>query len=309
MLKGRIEEKKRVNINSDSFVKGGSVMSRNILAGLVVLALIFAGSAAALADRGDPLSYQIMPSKSANEASVQVYLTNSEGMAGASIPLSFASVGSDIQCTGITWEGSRVAHFMLFPQIDNINKMVLLGMVRDLGEKISDVLPAGTGLLATLHFSSERTPCQPELKITSWPLSVGSLYFNMSDDKGNPICERPVKEEAVAITQIDNDHQSEQIAENNTATTFKLERNFPNPFNPETMIKFSLAEASKVNLSIYNVLGQVVRMLVNEELPAGVHSIMWDGKNAQGSDVSSGVYFYRIKAGDFESTMRMTLLR
>jgi hypothetical protein len=308
MLKGRAEEKKRVNINSDSFVKGGSVMSRNILAGLVVLALILTGSTA-LADRGDPLSYQIMPSESANEATVKVYLSNFEGMAGASIPLSFASEGSDIQCTGITWEGSRVAHFVLFPQIDNVNKMVLLGMVRDLGDKISDVLPAGTGLLATLHFSSERSPCQPELKITSWPLSAGKLYFNMADDKGNSICEKPVKEEPIAISQIDNDRQSEQIVENSAVSTFKLERNFPNPFNPETMIKFNLAKASKVSLNIYNVLGQVVRTLVNEELPAGIHSIVWDGKNAQGSDVSSGVYFYRIKAGDFESTMRMTLLR
>jgi hypothetical protein len=306
MLKGRVEEKKRVNINSDSFVKGGSVMSRNILAGLVVLALILAGSAA-LADCGDPLSYQIMPSKSTNEATVKVYLNNSEGMAGASLPLSFASVGSDIRCTGISWEGSRVSHFALYPQIDNEKKIVMLGMIRDLGDNISDVLPPGSGLIATMYFSSESNPCQPELKITSWPLSAGKLYFDLVDDKGISICNKPVRQEAVAIPQIGG--ESNPVLENNKVSEFELERNFPNPFNPETVIKFNLPEASRVNLNVYNVLGQVVRTLVNEELSAGVHSVIWDGKNAQGSDVASGVYFYRIKAGDFESTMRMTLLR
>lgn len=308
MLKGRVEEKKRVNINSDSFVKGGSVMSRNILAGLVVLALILAGSTA-LADCGDPLSYRIMPSTSTNEATVKVYLNNSQGMAGASIPLSFATVGSDIRCTGITWEGSRVSHFALYPQIDNEKKIVMLGMIRDLGDKISDVLPPGSGLMATLHFSSVKDLCLPELKITSWSLSGGVLYFSMVDDKGISICTKQVKEQAVAIPQVDNDGESDPVLEYNRVSTFKLERNFPNPFNPETVIRFNLPEASRVNLNVYNVLGQVVRTLVNQELPAGLHSVIWDGKNTQGSDVSSGVYFYRIKAGDFESTMRMTLLR
>jgi len=308
MLKGRVEEKKRVNINSDSFRKGGSVMSRNILAGLAVLALILAGSTA-LADCGDPLSYQIMPSKSTNEATVKVYLSNSEGMAGASIPLSFASVGSDIRCTGISWEGSRVSHFALYPQIDNDNKIVMLGMIRDLGDNISDVLPAGSGLIATLYFSSEKNPCQPELMITSWPLSAGKLYFDLVDEKGISICKIPAKQEAIAIPQIGDDEQPNPVLENNKVSDFKLERNFPNPFNPETVIKFNLPEASRVSLNVYNVLGQVVKTLVNEELSAGLHSVIWDGKNAQGSDVSSGVYFYRIKAGDFESTMRMTLLR
>jgi len=266
-------------------------------------------SSVALADCGDPLSYQIMPSKSTNEATVKVYLSNSQGMAGASIPLSFASVGSDIRCTGITWEGSRVSHFALYPQIDNDKKIVMLGMIRDLGDNISDVLPAGSGLIATLHFSSERNPCLPELMITSWPLSAGKLYFSMVDEKGSSICSKQVKEQAIAIPQIGNDDESNPVLENNKVSDFKLERNFPNPFNPETVIKFNLPEASRVSLNVYNVLGQVVRTLVNEELSAGLHSIIWDGKNAQGSDVSSGVYFCRIKAGDFESTMRMTLLR
>ena len=308
MMKGKYEEKKRANINSDSCMKGGLVMSRNILAGLVVLALIFAGSVT-WADCGNPLSYQIMPSNSANEATVKVFLNNSSGMAGASIPLSFGSVDSDIQCTQISFEGSRVAHFTAkYPQIDNVNKRVLVGLVRDLGRDIDDVLSAGSGLVFTLHFTSEKSRCQPDLKMVPWPLSAGKLYFDMVDAEGNSICKTQVREQAVPIPGKD-ERGADPVLQETKTSDFKLERNFPNPFNPETVIKFNLPEASPVSLNVYNILGQVVRTLVDEELPAGIHSVTWDGRNGQGFDVASGVYFYRIKAGSFESTERMTLLR
>jgi hypothetical protein len=308
MLKGRKEEKVRVNRNSNSFVKGGLVMSRNILAGLVVLALVLVGSAA-LANCDNPLSYQVVPSKSANAATVKVYLSNSVGMAGASIPLSFAAIGSDIQCTQISFKGSRVEHFKgQYPQVDNVNKRVLIGLVRDLGPEIDDVLPAGEGLVATLHFVSEKNQCRPELSIVAWPLSAGKLYFDMVDQKGGSICQKKAEDRAIAIP-IKDGGSTEAVEPEAKTSTFQLERNYPNPFNPETVLKFNLPEASKVDLKVYNILGQVVRTLVDEELPAGPHSVVWDGRNDQGSDVASGVYFYRIQAGSFESTMRMTLLR
>jgi len=308
MMKGKDEEKKRVNINSNFRVKGGLVMSRNILAGLVVLALIFAGSAA-WADCGNPLSYQIMPSNSANEAVVKVFLKNPAGMAGASIPLSFSSVGSDIQCTQISFQGSRVDHFTAkYPQIDNVNKRVLVGLVRDLGDQLDDVLPAGEGLLFTLYFSSEKSRCQPELEMVPWTLSAGKLYFDLVDAKGNSICKAKVGEQAIAIPGED-ERGADPVLQESKTSDFSLGKNFPNPFNPETVIEFNLPEASQVSLNVYNILGQVVRTLVDEELPAGPHSVTWDGKNGQGSEVASGVYFYRIKAGNFESTERMTLLR
>jgi flagellar hook assembly protein FlgD len=90
---------------------------------------------------------------------------------------------------------------------------------------------------------------------------------------------------------------------------FEVKGNFPNPFNPETVIKFNLPQASPVTLRVYNILGQVVNTLVNEPLDAGSHSVRWDGKNAQGRDVASGVYFYRATAGGYESIQKMTLLR
>jgi hypothetical protein len=305
MLKGRQKVKKGLNVNLNPFLKGGLVMSRNILAGFVVLTLVFLGSTV-MAGSGIPVSYQILPNSNANTATVKVYLENNAGMAGTNIPLSFGSTNSDIQCTKIDFTGSRVAHFQRFPSIDNQNKRLLIGLIRDLGENIDDVLPPGEGLVATLYFSSKDSRCAPELKLTSWPLSAGKFYFEMVDDKGNSITDFEAKDADIPIPVKPGG--TEEAVESKP-THFNLDQNYPNPFNPETVIKFSLPQDSRVSLKVYNILGQVVNTLVDETLPAGNHSVSWNGKNERGTDVASGVYFYRIKAGDYESIMKMTLLR
>jgi len=86
--------------------------------------------------------------------------------------------------------------------------------------------------------------------------------------------------------------------------TFILNQNYPNPFNPETEIMFSLPEDSKVILTVYNILGQVMATLVNDQMEAGNHSIRWNG-----SHLASGVYFYQIQAGTFTATKRMVLMK
>jgi hypothetical protein len=90
---------------------------------------------------------------------------------------------------------------------------------------------------------------------------------------------------------------------------FALWQNYPNPFNPETTIRYSLAQESSVRLSIFNVLGQEVISLVDANQAAGFHEIAWDGKDAGGSMVASGLYFYRLQTRDFMETRKMVLLR
>ncbi|NIV92456.1 T9SS type A sorting domain-containing protein [candidate division KSB1 bacterium] len=97
---------------------------------------------------------------------------------------------------------------------------------------------------------------------------------------------------------------------------FSLEQNYPNPFNPTTEIKFALPEHGHVILSIFNVAGQKIQTVVDEQKTAGYHNIIWDSKDQFGNEVASGIYVYRIhvrpsKAGSepFESVKKMTLLR
>ncbi|MEG8946046.1 FlgD immunoglobulin-like domain containing protein [Rosettibacter firmus] len=91
--------------------------------------------------------------------------------------------------------------------------------------------------------------------------------------------------------------------------SFALEQNYPNPFNPSTIISYQIPEMSKVQLIIYDAIGKEVRKLVDEIKPAGKYQITWDGKDNSGNRVSSGVYFYKIIAGNFVQTKKMILIK
>ncbi len=95
----------------------------------------------------------------------------------------------------------------------------------------------------------------------------------------------------------------------NLPLTFSLKQNFPNPFNSETVIEYFLPQVSRVKITIYNLLGQRVKVLLNARESAGNKKVTWDGKNGRGEVVSSGIYFYRIEADEFTQTKRMVLLK
>ncbi len=91
--------------------------------------------------------------------------------------------------------------------------------------------------------------------------------------------------------------------------TFVLKQNFPNPFNPTTKINFDLPISSNVKLEIFNLLGQKVRTLVDEKVNAGFISVVWDGRNDFGKQVSSGIYIYKIQADNFTQSKKMVFLK
>ena len=92
-------------------------------------------------------------------------------------------------------------------------------------------------------------------------------------------------------------------------TAFRLGDARPNPFNPRTAIYFDLPRASEVRLVIYDAAGQLVRTLVDGSWPAGSHAVEWDGRDAVGRPAGSGIYFYAMRAGSYQSQRRMTLLK
>ena len=93
------------------------------------------------------------------------------------------------------------------------------------------------------------------------------------------------------------------------ANKYALLSNYPNPFNPETQIRYELLSDSFVVLSIYNINGQLVNSLVNADLEAGVYNAMWNGADNKGAEVSSGVYLMQLKTNNEVITNKITLLR
>jgi hypothetical protein len=91
---------------------------------------------------------------------------------------------------------------------------------------------------------------------------------------------------------------------NNVPKEFRLEQNFPNPFNPSTTIQFALPQRSRVTVMLFDILGRQVATLVDEELETGVHKVVFDAK-----ELANGMYFYRIRAEGFVETKKLILLK
>jgi peptidase C25-like protein/type IX secretion system substrate protein len=92
----------------------------------------------------------------------------------------------------------------------------------------------------------------------------------------------------------------------NAVTTLK---SYPNPFNPHTTLSFNLSESTDINLSVYNIKGQLVMELINEHLKEGSHSVVWDGRNASGKTTSTGIYFARLKTRNLDITKKIILIK
>jgi hypothetical protein len=91
--------------------------------------------------------------------------------------------------------------------------------------------------------------------------------------------------------------------------TTELIGNYPNPFNPETIISYNVKSDSPVTLEVYNLKGQKVKTLVNGNTKAGSHDVSWNGTDDNGKKVTSGVYFYKMTAGKFSSSKKMILMK
>ena len=90
---------------------------------------------------------------------------------------------------------------------------------------------------------------------------------------------------------------------------FKLHQNSPNPFNPSTEIRYQLARDEHVQLSIYNLSGQEIRVLVDEKMSAGLHKVKWNAKDGKGIDVPAGLYIYRIETEGFTDSRKLLLVK
>jgi hypothetical protein len=100
-----------------------------------------------------------------------------------------------------------------------------------------------------------------------------------------------------------------QAGDNPLPDNHALHQNYPNPFNPTTEIEFSLPVKSDVRIDVFNALGLRVKTVMRATLAAGQYLVQWDGTNSHGDAVASGVYFYRLTAGDYTEARKMVLLK
>jgi len=174
------------------------------------------------------------------------------------------------------------------------------------GQFIAEYKDNKQGELIVLLYNWSNDPIPPgEGNIFSLPVSVNPNVMNKIKLE---IGEVVLADENAVEIPVDDGKESVPQA-------FELSQNYPNPFNPTTTIKFTLPSAGSgeeplpTALKIYNVLGELVRTLVDEPKSPGVHYEVWDGKDGQGNQVASGIYFYRLRAGQFTETKKMVLLK
>ena len=130
---------------------------------------------------------------------------------------------------------------------------------------------------------------------TWYEIKIGSVYFTP---------EEVYLESAIKLANL-----SYVSIEDALVPTLPLVRNYPNPFREQTTLHYQLKESQPVKIEIYNLKGQLLRVLVNESKAAGPHLSSWDAKDQTGARVSSGIYFYKMLAGKFSSTGKMVLLK
>lgn len=269
----------------------------------IVLMLMMIASLSA-ADRTSVTAAKV--TADADRVTVPLELNNSLAMAALDLPLEFSE---GVTLEEVTFEGTRSENFdFTVAKIDNADNTVIIGLIPMVYGEKSDLAP-GSGEIARLVFLVN----DPDL--TSFEIRTATLeapdhapLFVYTDENNGVNETRGMAPEfetiLVALSEVPG-----SPAENLLPTEFTLRQNAPNPFNPITDIAFDLPAPSQVKLEVLNVLGQHVTTLFDGYKEAGYHSVTWNGTDARGSAVASGIYFYRIQAGADHAVKKMMMLK
>ena len=267
----------------------------------VVVAILMVPSIVFAADRLAPVEAKV---NADNTVTVPLSIANQDGLMAIDIPLRFSE---GVTLKDVNFDDVRVSYFDLkISKIDNDENTVIIGLVTQTTPEAKENLPAGEGVVANLVFELD-DPTVSEITLEAFETQRPhhSLTFVYCDREGK----------SASFERTSPSFGSTSIAlsgvspTDNLPTEFNLAQNYPNPFNPTTEISLDLPVAGHVSLMVFNVLGQQVRTLVDNEMPAGSHLVSWDGTSSSGNAVSSGVYFYRLETGSFVETKKMMLLK
>jgi hypothetical protein len=234
----------------------------------------------------------------ANTVVVPLVVTNADHLTAMDIPLQYSD---GVTLEAVTFENTRTEYFDLkIANINNEDNQVIIGLLPQISAAAKPDLAAGTGVVANLVFTVDDVSVD-QIDIQTFETespghALMFVYHEYNDGQLGQRTEFPEFEPMnVSLANL---------AGPNVPVSFALKQNYPNPFNPSTEISFDLPKASQVEVTIFNVLGQQVESLVNDQLDAGSHIVTWDA-----SQYSSGVYFYRIQTDENVDTKKMMLLK
>ncbi len=210
----------------------------------------------------------------------------------------------------IAWEDSRGQSTDIYAQ--NINTSGELGnQIMPSGISGQITLNSGTADFQNANIVINETTYHPDENGNySVELDPGIYTVNCSLEGYEDFTEEDVTVTAGEFTTLNIELQI-IVANDNPSVNIKtnLVGNYPNPFNPKTQINFNLKKSAFVSLNIYNIKGQKIKSLINNVVSAGNHSVIWKGTDDNSHKVSSGIYFYRMKSGNYTSTKKMILLK
>jgi hypothetical protein len=257
---------------------------------LLVPSLVFAGTHKFAAAKAI--------AQESNTVAVPLEITNEANLTAMVIPLQYTE---GVRLQTVDFAGTRVENWDLQAfNIDAENHRVVIGLFPKMSSNGAPDLEAGSGTVAKLIFEVT-DPTVQSIELTDFTSEKPShslmFIYHTTNDKGqiDRYVERPdFHGTTVALSGVGS----------NLPESYGLSQNYPNPFNPSTTISFDLPEANHVRLDIFNVLGQKVETLVDQNMPAGTHEVEWYSTNA-----ASGVYFYRLEAGTYQQTKKMMYLK
>jgi len=274
-------------------MEGVRVMKRIVLVISILIAVLVPASLIA----GDQfVANKAVPQKDGT-IMVPLEVTNTQALAALDIPLQY-SEGAVLDRVEFT---DRVKSFQFaYANKDVEKRQVVIGLISMMQSEAPD-LAVGSGAVANLYFKVDPGVTDIEVKSVELQSPDHSLTYYYNDYSSGQAEVKTIQPEMVMMNI--------PVSGKQIPTSYSLNQNSPNPFNPVTNIKFAIPASGEVKLEVYNVLGQQVRLLVNENMDAGYHEVIWDGKDTGGTQVASGIYFYRIKADNFSDTKKMVLLK
>ncbi len=190
-------------------------------------------------------------------------------------------------------------------KIDPEKEISYIGNIYQFGPAGQDLLKSAT---LTVNYDNEFKVNKDNIGLYFLENNNWTKVPAVLDEKQNTLTANVNKLGVFAVIEGYVDNANNQNT-TQLPVTFAVSQNYPNPFNPTTEIKYQLPNAELVSLKVYNMNGQLVTTLVDGQINAGYHKVQWDGMNSAGIKVSSGVYLYEIKAGNFRETKKMILLK